>query len=67
MIAELCESGLYDDHVPRMIEIYRRKRDLMLASLEERCTRFARWSVPAGGFFVWLELSEGIDPAALHG
>jgi len=65
VIAEFCESGLYDDHVPRMIEIYRRKRDLMLASLEERCTRFARWNVPAGGFFVWLELSEGIDPAAL--
>jgi len=65
VIAEFCESGLYDEHVPRMVEIYRRKRDLMLSSLEERCTRFARWNVPAGGFFVWLELSEGIDPVAL--
>jgi 2-aminoadipate transaminase len=65
MIADFCESGTYDEHVPRMIEIYRRKRDLMLSSLEERCTKFARWNVPAGGFFVWLELSEGVDPVAL--
>jgi 2-aminoadipate transaminase len=65
MIADFCESGTYDEHVPRMIEIYRKKRDLMLSSLEERCTKFARWNVPAGGFFVWLELSEGVDPVAL--
>jgi len=65
VITDFCESGAYDAHVPRMIEIYRRKRDLMLASLEERCARYARWNIPAGGFFVWLQLSEGIDPVAL--
>jgi 2-aminoadipate transaminase len=65
VIADFCESGRYDAHVPRMIEIYRRKRDLMLSSLEERCAKYARWEVPAGGFFVWLELSEGVDPRAL--
>jgi DNA-binding transcriptional MocR family regulator len=65
VIAEYCESGRYDEHVPRVTEIYRRKRDLMLSSLEERCARYARWNVPAGGFFVWLQLSEGIDPVAL--
>ncbi|MEX2225888.1 MAG: PLP-dependent aminotransferase family protein [Dehalococcoidia bacterium] len=65
VIADFCESGKYDEHVPRMIEIYRGKRDLMLSSLEERCAKFARWNVPAGGFFVWLELSEGVDPVAL--
>ena len=66
VIAEFCESGLYDAHVARAIAIYRRKRDAMLQSLEERCSRFARWTVPEGGFFLWLELSEGIDPARLR-
>jgi 2-aminoadipate transaminase len=65
VIAEFCESGRYDEHVPRVIEIYQRKRDMMLAALDERCARFARWSVPLGGFFLWLELSEGVDPARL--
>ena len=66
VIAEYCESGRYDAHVPRVIEIYRRKRDAILAALNERCGKYVRWSVPAGGFFLWLELSEGIDPSRLY-
>jgi 2-aminoadipate transaminase len=65
VIAEFCESGRYDEHVPRVIEIYQRKRDMMLAALDERCAKYARWSSPLGGFFLWLELAEGIDPARL--
>lgn len=66
VLAEFCESGLFDEHVARVIEIYRRKRDAMLAALDERCSRFARWGVPEGGFFLWLELSEGIDVQRLR-
>jgi len=66
VIAEFCESGRFDDHLAAVTEIYRRKRDVMLAALSERCGRFARWSVPGGGFFLWLQLSEGVDPARLR-
>ena len=66
VIAEFCESGMFDEHLDRVIEIYRRKRDAMLAALDERCARFARWSVPEGGFFLWLELAEGIDTERLR-
>ena len=65
VLLEFCESGRYDAHVPRVIEIYRRKRDAMLSALDERCAKHARWSSPQGGFFLWLELSEDIDPAKL--
>jgi 2-aminoadipate transaminase len=66
ILGEMCESGLFEAHVPRVVEIYRRKRDVMLAALDERCTRFARWTTPKGGFFLWLELSEGIDADRLR-
>jgi DNA-binding transcriptional MocR family regulator len=66
VIAEFCESGRFDEHLARVTEIYRGKRDAMAAALGERCARFARWGVPKGGFFLWLELSEGIDPARLR-
>ncbi len=66
VIAEFCESGRYDAHVPAMIEIYGRKRDAMLAAMDERCSKFARWSAPRGGFFLWLELADGIDTAKLR-
>jgi len=65
VLAEYCAAGRYGAHIPRVIEIYRRKRDAMLAALEERCASRARWSVPQGGFFIWLELGEGVDTKAL--
>lgn len=66
VLGEFCESGAYDAHVPRMVEIYRRKRDAMLSALDERCGRFGRWGVPKGGFFVWLELAESVDYSRLR-
>lgn len=66
VIAEFCESGAFDKHVASMIEIYRRKRDVMIAALEERCGRYARWEVPKGGFFLWLELADEVDPERLR-
>ncbi len=66
VITEFCESGGFDAHLERVISIYRRKRDAMLAALDERCSRFARWGVPKGGFFLWLQLNEDIDPDRLR-
>jgi 2-aminoadipate transaminase len=66
VLGEFCESGRFEGHVPRVVEIYRRKRDAMLSALDERCSRFARWSSPKGGFFLWLQLSEGIDTDRLR-
>jgi 2-aminoadipate transaminase len=65
VIAELCVSGRLAQHVPRVVALYRRKRDAMLSLLDERCARYARWNIPAGGFFLWLELAEGVDADGL--
>ncbi|MGH2584548.1 MAG: PLP-dependent aminotransferase family protein, partial [Dehalococcoidia bacterium] len=64
-VAEFCISGDQDRHLEMMIPIYREKRDRMLAALSERCARHVSWTVPEGGYFLWLELAEGIDPAKL--
>jgi 2-aminoadipate transaminase len=37
----------------------------MLAALERHLAGVARWNRPSGGMFVWLELPEGLDAAAL--
>ncbi len=66
IVAEYASTGKLDRHVPVVVDIYRRKRDVMLAALAERCSSLARWRVPEGGFFLWLELSERVDPAALE-
>jgi 2-aminoadipate transaminase len=52
--------------VPRLVELYRRKRDAMVAALEKYCAPCVRWRLPAGGFFLWLEIDGRVQPEALR-
>ncbi|MRS12615.1 MAG: PLP-dependent aminotransferase family protein [Actinobacteria bacterium] len=40
---------------------YAERRDTMIASLEEYFPSEARWTMPAGGFFVWVEMPSFLD------
>ncbi len=64
-IARYASDGALDRHIDEMRTLYRRKRDLMQNELRERCSGLVEWSEPGGGFFMWLKLSEGVDPNAL--
>lgn len=46
-------------------DMYRERRDAMLEELEEHMPDGATWTRPAGGFFVWVTLPEGIDSQAM--
>jgi 2-aminoadipate transaminase len=46
-------------------DMYRERRDAMLAGLAEHMPAGATWTVPNGGFFVWVTLPEGIDSQAM--
>ncbi|HLB23366.1 MAG TPA: PLP-dependent aminotransferase family protein [Dehalococcoidia bacterium] len=66
VLHEFAANGKYGAHVPKMVTIYQRKRDAMLAALDERCASFGAWGIPKGGFFVWMKLAEGIDTRKLR-
>ncbi len=59
--AKFAENGQLEAHTKKLIDIYRKKRDRTLAGLERYMPEGARWTQPQGGFFIWLELPEGID------
>ncbi len=46
-------------------EMYRERRDAMLAGLSDHMPAGSSWTVPAGGFFVWLTLPPGLDSHAM--
>lgn len=46
-------------------DMYRARRDAMLQALEEFMPPGTEWTHPAGGFFVWLTLPEGLDAQAM--
>lgn len=45
--------------------IYQERRDAMLGALEDMFPPGSRWTVPGGGFYVWVTLPEGVDATAM--
>jgi DNA-binding transcriptional MocR family regulator len=46
-------------------EVYRERRDAMLAALAQHLPAGCTWTRPAGGFYVWLTVPEGLDTKAM--
>jgi 2-aminoadipate transaminase len=55
----------WDAYVRSLIEIYRRRRDVMLDALAEQFPREAEWTHPEGGLFIWATLPDYIDTTDL--
>jgi len=60
-LAELLESGLYDQHLLSLRKNLKERRDLVLHTLESHFKDIATWNVPAGGFYIWLKLNKNIS------
>jgi len=72
--ADLCSSPLnqyfvaayfahrdWRAYLSTLRAIYRRRRDTMLAALDEFLPREASWTRPEGGLFIWARLPDYID------
>ncbi|MCW2809725.1 MAG: aminotransferase [Friedmanniella sp.] len=46
-------------------EMYRERRDAMLTGLADHMPAGTTWTVPGGGFFVWVTLPPGLDSHAM--
>ena len=58
---EYCQSDKLEENIKSNIQIYKRKRDVMLNALEKYFPKEAVWTKPQGGFFVVATLPEYID------
>lgn len=67
VVYEFCRRGLLDAHIERIVEVYRKKRDLMTRALEEHMPQGSGvdWTYPEGGLFLWVKLPEHMDAAEL--
>ena len=64
-VAAYFDSGPWEDYVGSLIELYRRRRDVMLDALAEHFPREAEWTHPQGGLFIWATLPDYIDTTDL--
>ena len=53
------------DQIANFCELYKARRDAMLETLDAYFPKSATWTKPAGGFYVWVTLPEGIDTKAM--
>jgi DNA-binding transcriptional MocR family regulator len=63
-VYEFLRLGLFEANLERVRTLLGARRDAMLEALEQELGS-ARWSKPDGGYFVWLELADNVDAAAL--
>ncbi|MBR5151256.1 MAG: aminotransferase class I/II-fold pyridoxal phosphate-dependent enzyme, partial [Elusimicrobiaceae bacterium] len=63
--AEFLRRGLLQTHIQKMVEVYRRKRDLMINTLAQYMPKGVTWTHPQGGLFLWVTLPKGMDATQL--
>ncbi len=61
VVAAFCGSGAWARHVAWLREQYQSRRDIALAALDETMPPGAQWTRPEGGYFIWLQLPNGIE------
>ncbi len=62
---EVAREGFLDEHVRRIREVYRRRRDLMLEMMNMHLPAQVHWTHPEGGLFLWVTLPEQLDATKL--
>ncbi|HEV3407372.1 MAG TPA: PLP-dependent aminotransferase family protein [Gaiellaceae bacterium] len=64
-LAEFVHRGRFEANLERVSSELRARRDAMLNALEREMPAEASWSEPEGGYFLWVDLPEPVDAAAL--
>jgi DNA-binding transcriptional MocR family regulator len=64
VVLELCRSGGLDRNIEFVKGALRERRDALVGALREQLPE-AEFVVPGGGYFLWLNLAEGIDTREL--
>lgn len=59
---DFFEQGTIDDHIDKMIHLYRPRLRALLSALDIHLKAYGKWVKPQGGFFVGLNLNNDIAP-----
>lgn len=65
VVRQYLASHPWREQIKDFNEMYRERRDSMLSALESLMPAGCSWTIPQGGFFVWVTLPEGLDAKAM--
>lgn len=58
-IAEYLKRYDIDEHIKKIVEVYRKRRDVAVKCIERYFPDNIKFTHPEGGLFTWIELPEG--------
>lgn len=59
------EQNDFDAHIQSLIELYKKRRDLMLESIDTYFPEHVTYGKPHGGLFLWVTVPEDVDTKVL--
>jgi 2-aminoadipate transaminase len=65
IVGEFCRSGAILDSIETVKHALRERRDALVDALRRHIGDDAQFVVPEGGYFLWVELPEGVDTEKL--
>jgi DNA-binding transcriptional MocR family regulator len=65
-LSEYLQGGGYDRHLRQLRRALAEQRQTMLAAIGKHFPAGTKVTQPEGGYFVWVELPEGVDALELH-
>lgn len=64
-VYDFLSRGFLEPHLAHLNAVNHERQTAMLAALQEHFGEMAHWTVPEGGLFVWVTLSEEVDTWAM--
>lgn len=64
-VSEYLATQPWREQIKTFRELYRERRDALMESVAALMPQGTTWTVPAGGFYSWLTLPEGLDAKAM--
>lgn len=65
IVYEFCRSGAINDSIEHVKRALRERRDALVGALDRYIGEDARFVLPEGGYFLWVELPEEVDAEQL--
>ncbi|NLV88106.1 MAG: PLP-dependent aminotransferase family protein [Tissierellia bacterium] len=64
-VAKFLEIYDLDEHIQKIIELYRHRRNVMMEAIEKEFPKEVKYTYPEGGLFTWIVLPEYMNAREL--
>ncbi|MDL2211387.1 PLP-dependent aminotransferase family protein [Erysipelotrichaceae bacterium OttesenSCG-928-M19] len=61
LMYEFFHSGEYDNHLQNIRQELKKRRDEILSFLNENFNKHASWTIPKGGFYIYIQFNQKIS------